>query len=188
MVSACRSLRFETSSSGWLRLRDSLAFSSPMSFSDEGFNSGSLLMAAEAAGLSDPGQDLSQKTKSARRQADFTPFTPFSAFSKHLLFSRRFRWSECTAMAALVLYFQLNYVFPSWTSRVRSPSPAPCFQWFTSLGQNALPRLTSFAKHTHKIGLKLRGFRLPFRDLTLDVFLNVSPHPMTLLVGDDLGV
>jgi len=71
-----------------------------MSFSDEGFNSGSLLMAAEAAGLSDPGQDLSQKTKSARREADFTPFTPFSAVSKHLLFSRRFRWPECTAMAA----------------------------------------------------------------------------------------
>jgi hypothetical protein len=63
---------------------------------------------------------LSQKTKNAGPEANFTPFTPFSAVSKHLLFSRRFRWSECTAMAALVVYFQLNYVFPSWMSQVHS--------------------------------------------------------------------
>ena len=42
----------------------------------------------------------------------FTPITPFSAVPKQLLFSRRFRWSECTAMAALVLYFQSELRFP----------------------------------------------------------------------------
>ena len=91
-------------------------------------------------------------------------------------------------MGAYVFYLQTTLTFPNWTSRVRSPSPAPCFQHFTSLDQNALPRLTSFAKHTHKIGVKLRGFRLPFRDLTLDVVLEVGSHPMTLLVGNDFRV
>ena len=128
MASARRSFCFETTNSGWPRLRRSPALSSPIALIfDRVLNAVSLLKAAEAAGLCDPGKNLSQKTKSARLEADFTPFTPFSAVPKHLLFSRRFRWSECTAMAALVLYFQLNYVFPSWIRGFDSPLPLHFF-------------------------------------------------------------
>src|SRR6185437_1906251 len=74
----------------------------------------------------------------------------------------------------------------SWLPKLDAAGSIPVSR--SSLSQNALPRLTSFAKHTYKIGAKLSGFRLPFRDLTLDVFLEVGSHPMTLLVGNDLGV
>jgi hypothetical protein len=30
-----------------------------------------------------------------------------------------------TAVDAIVFYFQSTFIFPSWTSRVRTPSPAP---------------------------------------------------------------
>jgi hypothetical protein len=33
-----------------------------------------------------------------------------------------------TAVDAVVVYFQSTVIFPSWTSRVRPPSPAPSFQ------------------------------------------------------------
>ena len=32
---------------------------------------------------------------------------------------------ECTALDAIILYFQSTSIFLSWTSRVRSPPPAP---------------------------------------------------------------
>jgi len=35
--------------------------------------------------------------------------------------------AELTAVNGLVLYFQSKRRFPSWTSRVRTPSPAPFF-------------------------------------------------------------
>jgi hypothetical protein len=52
-------------------------------------------------------------------------FLPFSG--KRLILGGS-QWSECIAMVAFVLYFQTRPDFPSWTSRVRVPSPAPCFQ------------------------------------------------------------
>src|SRR5579859_5711687 len=38
---------------------------------------------------------------------------------------RGFSWSGCNALDAYVLCFQSLSKFPSWTSRVRVPSPAP---------------------------------------------------------------
>jgi hypothetical protein len=73
MASAWRSFCFETTNSGWPRLRRSPALSSPVALIlDRVFNAVSLLKAAEAAGLGDPGKNLSQKTKRAKREADFT--------------------------------------------------------------------------------------------------------------------
>jgi hypothetical protein len=37
----------------------------------------------------------------------------------------------CIALGAYGLYFQFTVIFPSWTSRVRFPSPAPFFQQLT---------------------------------------------------------
>jgi len=35
------------------------------------------------------------------------------------------QWSECIAMVAFVVYFQMRLDFPSWPPWVRIPSPAP---------------------------------------------------------------
>src|ERR1039457_6801341 len=61
---------------------------------------------------------------------DFGPLAPNcgDGFSGKLLNLGGCIWSECTVMAADVLYIQTNAIFPSWTSRVRVPSPAPSFQ------------------------------------------------------------
>jgi hypothetical protein len=77
--------------------------------------------------LSDPGEDLGHKTKSAGPEPNFTPFTPFVAVWERFVFSQCFWWSECTAMAAVVVYFQLNDVFPSWRRGFESPLPLHSF-------------------------------------------------------------
>src|ERR1022692_4555788 len=47
------------------------------------------------------------------------------------------------AMAAKVLYCQTTTVFPSWTSRVRVPSPAPSFQSLGCLAESAFVSFVS---------------------------------------------
>jgi hypothetical protein len=44
--------------------------------------------------------------------------------------------AELTAVNGLVLYFQSKRRFPSWTSRVRVPSPAPSFQSLPRTSKN----------------------------------------------------
>src|ERR1039457_5331156 len=56
-----------------------------------------------------------------------------------------------TAVDAIVVYFQSTVIFPSWTSRVRVPSPAPSFQQLACLAKSAFVSFVS-------IGGQLIGF------------------------------
>src|ERR1700736_5976219 len=55
--------------------------------------------------------------------------------------NRRILYRQNEVQESNVLCFQFTVVFPSWTSRVRIPSPAPCFHVLTvkeSLSESAL--------------------------------------------------
>src|SRR5262245_2032172 len=57
-----------------------------------------------------------------------TPFTPLRCDFGENSKTRWFSMVRMDAMDAEVLYLQMTSKFPSWTSRVRSPSPALYFQ------------------------------------------------------------
>src|SRR5215510_4506870 len=57
-----------------------------------------------------------------------TPFTPLTCDFGEISKARWFSMVRMYAMDAVVLYLQMTSKFPSWTSRVRSPSPALYFQ------------------------------------------------------------
>ena len=60
----------------------------------------------------------------SRARIFVTPFTPLTSDFGEISKTRWFYMVRMNAVDAYVLYFQMTSKFPSWTSRVRSPSPA----------------------------------------------------------------
>ena len=63
-----------------------------------------------------------------RSSGFYSVYSVFGLFGAGIDFSMVCKWSECIAVVAFGLYFQLRTRFPSWTSPVRIRSPAPSFQ------------------------------------------------------------
>src|SRR5690349_5079039 len=61
-----------------------------------------------------------------------------------LLKRRGWIWTERTLVNAYVLCLQSPFGFPSWTSRVRSPSPALYFQELPAFRNSRVPQCVPF--------------------------------------------
>jgi len=75
-------------------------------------------------------------------------------------------------MDAYVFYFQSKVSFPSWTSRVRSPSPALSFSRAYNLRPKGLPRFCRVHSQEPIPEFQLPGVESP-RRLRVDVQVNL---------------
>src|SRR2546422_5218992 len=95
--------------------------------------------------------------------------------------------SEEDAVDAVILYFQLTSNFPSWTSRVRSPSPALNFQELPAFQIRVQPN----AAHSLLVDQSRleRIYRIDSAfKRSLCIHVNVHVKRMSLLIGDELWI